>query len=323
MAHLTYAASGVNEPLEKSFLSSVQPLIRSTRRREVLQETERFAGLFALRRYKNPILVSGCDGVGTKLRYAFKGGDHAAVGVDCVAMNVNDVITFGAEPLFFLDYVAVGKLKVRALKDLFKGMVRGCREAGCTLLGGELAQMPSFYKEGEYDISGFCVGVVEKDKLIDGHGVKKGDVILGLASSGFHSNGFSLIRKVYPEKTTPRGAIRKLLRPTRLYVKPVLALTKRFRVKAISHITGGGLYNRVFQGIPKNRHALLYHGSWPIPKPFLDLQKKGRIDPVTMFTTFNMGIGMTVAVSRKDVPAIQSTLRRFRIPSWVIGEIVG
>ena len=188
MARLTYKRAGVDEALEKSLLSSLQSLFRTTRRPEVLKETERFAGLFALRRYRNPILVSGCDGVGTKLRYAFRMNDHTSVGVDCVAMNVNDVVTFGAEPLFFLDYVATGRLRPKALRGLFRGMVRGCREAGCALLGGEMAQMPSFYKEGEYDVAGFCVGVVEKGRLIDGKDVRKGDLILGLASNGFHSN---------------------------------------------------------------------------------------------------------------------------------------
>lgn len=230
---LTYRRAGVNEALEHSFLRSLQGVIRTTRRPEVLKETERFAGLFALRRYRNPVLVSGCDGVGTKLRYAFRMNQHEAVGVDCVAMNVNDVVTFGAEPLFFLDYVATGKLRPRTLTGLFKGMIRGCREAGCTLLGGEMAQMPSFYKEGEYEVAGFCVGVVEKDRLIDGKDVAKGDLILGLASNGFHSNGFSLIRKVYPEKTLTPTLAPKLLRPTRIYVKPILTLTKRFRVKAV------------------------------------------------------------------------------------------
>ena len=323
MPSLTYRRSGVDEAAEKSFLRSVQRLIRTTRRPEVLKETERFAGLFALRKYRHPVLVSGCDGVGTKLRYAFRIGRHESVGIDCVAMNVNDVVTFGAEPLFFLDYVATGKLKPHALKGLFKGMVQGCREAGCVLLGGEMAQMPSFYHKGEYEVAGFCVGAVEKERLIDGSHTAKGDLILGLASSGFHSNGFSLIRRVYPEKEVRPAAAKQLLHPTRIYVKPILALTRRFRLKAVSHITGGGLYNRVFQGIPKNRHAVLYHNSWPIPKLFLDLQKKGRISWKEMLTTFNMGIGMTVVCSRKEAPAVQSALRRFRISSWVIGEIIG
>ena len=322
MAHLTYRRSGVNEALEKSFLRSIQRLIHTTRRPEVLKETERFAGLFALRNYRNPVLVSGCDGVGTKLRYAFRMNQHEAVGVDCVAMNVNDVVTFGAEPLFFLDYIATGKLKPAALTGLFRGMVRGCREAGCVLLGGEMAQMPSFYKEGEYDLAGFCVGVVEKDKLIDGKEAAKGDLILGLASNGFHSNGFSLIRKVYPEKSLRSASARQLLRPTRIYVKPILALTKRFHLKAISHITGGGLYNRVFQGIPAKRHAVLYRGSWPIPRLFRELRRKGRIEEREMFTTFNMGIGMTVVCPRKEAIPIQRTLHRFNISSWIIGEIV-
>ncbi len=317
-----YAKSGVSYSSVDRLLEKAKPFIRNTRRPEVLRDTGKFAGLFALKKYRDPILVSSTDGVGTKLKYAFAAGGHEAVGIDCVAMNVNDIVTFGAEPLFFLDYVATGKIKEKALLSLLRGITRGCREAGCALIGGETAQMNGFYADGEYDVAGFVVGVVEKKNLIDGREVSKGDVLLGLASSGIHSNGFSLVRKIFPEKRTPRAVLKRLLRPTRIYVKPVLFLQKHFVLKAISHITGGGLRDRIFQNIPKARHAVLYDGSWPVPGIFSDIQKRGRLSREEMFATFNMGIGLSLVCRRRDAESIQRSLKSFRIASWVIGEVV-
>jgi len=318
----SYAKSGVSFSRADRLIQNALPFIQRTRRPEVLKNLGRFAGLFQLKKYRHPILVSSTDGVGTKLRYAFATHRHEEVGIDCVAMNVNDIVTFGAEPLFFLDYVATGKIQGGALMSLLRGISRGCREAGCALISGETAEMPGFYADGEYDVAGFVVGVVEKEKLIDGKGVAKGDVILGLASSGIHSNGFSLVRKIFPERRTPPSLLKKILRPTRIYVKPILSLAKRFPLKAVSHITGGGLANRVFQNIPSKRHAVLYEKSWPVPLIFLEIEKRGKLSRKEMLSIFNMGIGMSVVCRRKDVKEIQRTLRSFRISSWVIGEVV-
>lgn len=318
----SYARSGVSFTRADRLMQKVHPLIQKTRRPEVLKNAGRFAGLFALKKYRRPVLVSSTDGVGTKLKYAAAAGRHEEVGIDCVAMNVNDIVTFGAEPLFFLDYVATGRIKERALLLLLRGVSRGCREAGCALISGETAEMPGFFPDGEYDIAGFAVGVVEERELIDGKSVAKGDLILGLASSGLHSNGFSLVRKIFPEKKASRAFLKKLLRPTRIYVKPVLSLRKRFCLKAISHITGGGLYNRVFQNIPAARHAVLYEKSWPIPSIFLEIEKRGKLSRKEMFRTFNMGIGLALVCRRKDSGGIQRVLTSFGISSWVIGEVV-
>ena len=319
---LSYAKAGVSFSRADRLIQHALPFIRKTRRPEVLKDRGRFAGLFALRKYRNPVLVSSTDGVGTKLKYAFAANRHEEVGVDCVAMNVNDIVTFGAEPLFFLDYVATGRIKERALLPLLKGISRGCREAGCALISGETAEMPSFYPDGEYDVAGFVVGVVEKKELIDGRNIVKGDAILGLASSGIHSNGFSLVRKIFPEKRTSSSMLKKLLRPTRIYVKPILSLKNRFSLKSISHITGGGLSNRIFQNVPPKRHAILYRGSWPIASIFLEIEKRGKLSRKEMFSTFNMGIGMSVVCRRKDIGGIQEALQSFGISSWVIGEVV-
>ena len=317
-----YAKAGVSFSRADHLIEEALPFIQKTRRTEVLKNRGRFAGLFALRKYRNPVLVSSTDGVGTKLKYAFAANRHEEVGIDCVAMNVNDIVTFGAEPLFFLDYVATGRIKERALLPLLKGISRGCQEAGCALISGETAEMPGFYADGVYDVAGFVVGVVEKGEIIDGKNVTKGDVLLGLASSGIHSNGFSLVRKIFPEKRTSSMMLKKLLRPTRIYVKPILALKKRFCLKAVSHITGGGLSNRVFQNIPPKRHAILYKGSWPVPSIFLEIEKRGKLSRGEMLSTFNMGIGMTLVCRKSDVEGIRRLLKSFGISSWVIGEVV-
>ena len=318
----SYKKAGVSFSRVDRLMERAAPLLRRTRRPEVLKDAGRFAGLFALKKYRRPILVSSTDGVGTKLKYAFAVGRHEEVGIDCVAMNVNDIVTFGAEPLFFLDYVATGKIRGEALLGLLRGMTRGCREAGCALIGGETAEMPGFYSDGEYDVAGFVVGVVEKENLIDGKSVAKGDLILGLASNGIHSNGFSLVRKIFPEKKMSRAVLKRLLRPTRIYAKPVLTLARCFHLRAISHITGGGLANRIFQNIPPKRHAVLYKNSWPIPPVFHEMERRGSIGREEMLSTFNMGIGMSIVCSRKEVTAIQRALRAFHLPSWVIGEVI-
>lgn len=317
-----YEKAGVSFSRADAFLERALPLVRKTRRPEVLKDVGRFAGLFALKKYRRPVLVSSTDGVGTKLKYAFAAERSEEVGIDCVAMNVNDIVTFGAEPLFFLDYVATGKIRQRILLSLLRGISRGCREGGCALLGGETAEMPGFYPDGEYDLAGFSVGVVEKGRIIDGNEVAKGDCLVGLASNGIHSNGFSLVRKVFPENRASPKMLKRLLQPTRIYVKPILSLQKKFFLKAITHITGGGLANRLFQNIPPKHHAILFERSWPIPPIFLEIEKRGKISHREMMATFNMGIGMAIVCRRKDVAGIQRFLRSFRIPSWIIGEVV-
>ncbi len=314
-----YAKSGVSFERVDRFIQKAFPYIRSTRRPGVVKSTGRFAGVF---KHRGECWVSSTDGVGTKLEYAFAADRHEEVGIDCVAMNVNDIVTKGAEPRFFLNYIATGRVREKSLLPLLRGISRGCREAGCALISGETAEMPGFFPDGKYDVAGFAVGVTKEKEFIGDRKISKGDLIIGLASSGLHSNGFSLVRKVFPENRTSRAMMKRLLRPTRIYVKPVLALKKRFFLKSVIHITGGGLYNRLFENIPKSRHAVLYQKSWPIPSIFLEIEKRGRIPRKEMLSTFNMGIGMAVVCRAKDISGIRRVLKRFRIPSWVIGEVV-
>jgi len=250
------------------------------------------------RGYRQPVLVSGTDGVGTKLKLAFALGRHDTVGIDLVAMSANDVLVQGAEPLFFLDYFATGKLEPGVAAEVIRGIARGCELAGCALIGGETAEMPGMYPEGEYDLAGFCVGVVEKDRILDGKGIKPGDVLLGLASSGPHSNGYSLIRKIV-EKEKP-DFLEGLLEPTRIYVKPVLKLLQRTPVKGLAHITGGGLVGNVPRILPKRTRAVIRKASWPRPDVFQWLQRAGNVAEDEMHRVFNCGIGMVVVVAPSE-----------------------
>jgi phosphoribosylformylglycinamidine cyclo-ligase len=276
-----------------------------------------FSGLFPieLRKYKKPLLVASTDGVGTKLKIAQLIKKHDTVGIDLVAMGVNDVITCGAKPLFFLDYFATGKLELGIAQEVIKGIYEGCCQSGCRLLGGETAEMPGFYEPGEYDLAGFCVGIVDGEEVIDGREIRPGDIIFGLPSSGLHSNGFSLVRKIFSEREL-RSLSKELLKPTRIYVKDILAV--RSIVRGIAHITGGGFTDNILRILPQRCRALIHKGSWKVPGIFEVLRKKGKIAEEEMFHTFNMGIGMVLVVS----PDKRKRLL-FRLPEALpIGEVV-
>lgn len=334
MAKLTYKSAGVDIDAGDRFVEKITPLVRSTFRPEVLTDLGGFSGLFALKnkKYKEPVLVSGTDGVGTKLKVAFLADRHDTVGIDLVAMCVNDVAVTGAEPLFFLDYFATGKLFPEKTVEVMKGIVNGCRQSGCALIGGETAEMPSFYPEGEYDLAGFCVGVVDKKKIINGKKIKPKDLLIGLASSGLHSNGFSLVRKVFFEKngltvrdrlpglTKPLGE--ELLTPTVIYVKTLLKLKERIELKGAAHITGGGITENLPRVLPKGCAAQVKRGRWEIPPIFEILQKMGEIDSEEMYTDFNMGIGMIIVVPQTDLRPALSLLKKLGQKAFVIGEIV-
>ena len=302
----------------------MRPLISTTRRPEVLADRGQFAGLFHLTpsRWRDPILVASTDGVGTKLKVAQAAGVSEAIGVDVVAMNTNDVLVYGAQPLFFLDYIAVGRMASGLMSGLLRGIVAGCRESGCALLGGETAEMPGVYARGEYDVAGFCVGAVERARLIDGSRVEAGDVVVGLASSGVHANGFSLVRRVFTEAQV-RRLKHELLRPTRIYVKPVLQAMRSVSIHAITHVTGGGIARRL-PGLAGQRTSLrvrLLPESWPIPAIFYAIQRAGRISRDEMMRTFNMGIGMALAVGASDATRLVKVMGRAGIPAWPIGTI--
>jgi phosphoribosylformylglycinamidine cyclo-ligase len=334
----TYRRSGVDVEGADAWLSRMKPLIRSTRRSEVLSDRGQFAGLFrlsgAMRGMRDPVLVASTDGAGTKLKLAqllepagangsaAAPGAHEAIGVDVVAMNTNDVLAYGAAPLFFLDYMAVGALQPPLMSKLMRGIVRGCRESGCVLLGGETAEMPGVYGRGEYDVAGFCVGIAERKRLITGEAVRAGDVLVGLGSSGPHANGFSLVRKVFGPPQLRRWA-RALMQPTRIYVRPVLRALQRAEVHAIAHITGGGLARRLHSLTAKRPGltARVIDGGWPVPPVFDAIQQAGRISWDEMRRTFNMGLGMVLAVPRRDSGRLVRLLRASGAPAWPVGLI--
>lgn len=330
----TYQDAGVDIDAGNTAVEMMKQHVRSTYRPEVLGDIGGFGGLFALnaRSYQEPVLVSGTDGVGTKLRLAFMMDKHDTIGIDAVAMCVNDILVQGAEPLFFLDYLAVGKLEPDQAAQIVKGVADGCRQAGCALIGGETAEMSGFYPVGEYDIAGFAVGIVDKPKIITGSAIKAGDVILGLPSSGLHSNGYSLVRKVCfeaaalkPEQTI--GELGKqlgeeLLTPTRIYVQAVKPLLDKFTIKGMVHITGGGFTENIPRVLPANCNAVITKGLWPIPKVFPLLQQWGNIAEQEMYRTFNMGIGMMLVVSAADEAAVMQDLSARGEAVYRIGEIV-
>lgn len=330
---LTYKSAGVDIDEGDRFVRLISPLAKMTFRPEVITELGSFSGLFRLnrRKYRSPVLVSGTDGVGTKLKIAFLVDCHDTVGIDLVAMCINDILTCGAEPLFFLDYFATGKLKPDKAAEVVKGIAQGCRESGCALLGGETAEMPGFYKAGEYDLSGFAVGVVEEKEIIDGSSIKKGDVIIGLSSSGLHSNGFSLVRKIVFEKkkTSLRTILdhsgtklgEELLKPTRIYVEAFNAVRKKVRIKGMAHITGGGLAGNVSRVIPAGLRADISFYSWPVQRIFRVLQEWGNVPEEDMQKTFNMGIGYVMVVSRKDQEIVRAILHRRGFDAYQIGYI--
>ncbi|MBM3251983.1 MAG: phosphoribosylformylglycinamidine cyclo-ligase [Candidatus Omnitrophica bacterium] len=320
---LTYKSSGVDIDKADKFKKEIKSLVAKTFTKEVMGGIGGFGSLydFSLAEYRHPILVSSSDGVGTKLIIAKLVGKHDTVGIDLVAMNTNDILCLGARPIFFLDYIASGKLQPQVLRDVIKGIAEGCKQSACSLIGGETAELPGMYAEGDYDLGGFVVGVVEKGKIIDGSKIKVGDVILGLESSGIHSNGYSLARKVFSPAEQKRFA-RELLEPTRIYVKPVLDIIKNVNVKGIAHITGGAFYGKIPRIIPRGMSALIDKNSWPVPKIFKMIKKNGNVEEKEMYKTFNMGIGMVLVLKSGDVPKVKKILAKYRLKSWVIGKII-
>jgi phosphoribosylformylglycinamidine cyclo-ligase len=317
---LTYRDAGVDIDEGDALVERIKPHARRTARREVLAGIGGFGGLFEVPAgYREPVMVVGTDGVGTKLKLAFLAGRHDTVGIDLVAMSVNDVVVCGAEPVVFLDYFATSRLRAADAEQVIKGIAEGCVRAGCALIGGETAELPGFYAEGEYDLAGFCVGVVEKSRILDGSKVVAGDAVLGLASSGLHSNGFSLARKVF-EPLTPQLA-QELLEPTRIYVKDCLALRDAVDVHAFAHVTGGGLPGNLPRVLPSGHRAVLRRGSWTEPPIFGRIQKAGNIADAEMLRTFNMGIGMCAVVSRADLSRALSLLRQRGQEAFEIGMV--
>jgi phosphoribosylformylglycinamidine cyclo-ligase len=327
---ITYKDAGVDIEAGDELVERIKPAVKRSMRPEVLGGLGGFGALFEipLDRYKKPVLVSGTDGVGTKLRLAIETGRHGTIGIDLVAMCANDVVVQGAEPLFFLDYYATGKLSVEVAETVIKGIVEGCVQAGAALIGGETAEMPGMYADGDYDLAGFCVGIVEKDAVIDGKHTRPGDVIIGLPSSGPHSNGYSLIRKlIKTAKATPSTKIEggllydALLAPTRIYVKSLLALAKAVPVRSFAHITGGGLTENIPRVIPPGLEVQLSAKTWNQPPVFDWLQKAGSIPSVEMYRTFNCGIGMTVCVAAEHGDKALKLLTELGEQPSVIGEV--
>jgi phosphoribosylformylglycinamidine cyclo-ligase len=327
---ITYKDAGVDIEAGDELVERIKPHVKRSMRPEVLAGLGGFGALFEVPvdRYKRPVLVSGTDGVGTKLRLAIETGRHGTIGIDLVAMCANDVVVQGAEPLFFLDYYATGKLSIDVAESVIKGIVEGCVQAGAALIGGETAEMPGMYAEGDYDLAGFCVGIVEKDAIIDGGRTRPGDVLIGLPSSGPHSNGYSLIRKLLSVgKATPTTKLAggllydALLAPTRIYVKPLLALAKAVPIHGMAHITGGGLTENIPRVVPKGLEALLSVRTWERPEVFNWLQKTGNIASAEMYRTFNCGIGMTVTVAAEHVDKSLKMLRDHGEAPVVIGEL--
>ena len=313
-AGLSYRAAGVDIDAGDQLVENIKPIARRTLRDGVLAGIGGFGALFEVpKRFRNPVLVSGTDGVGTKLKLAFQLGRHDTIGIDLVAMSVNDILVQGAEPRFFLDYFACGHLDVPTATSVIKGIAAGCEQAGCALIGGETAEMPGMYSPGEYDLAGFAVGVVEKDRILDGSGIAEGDVVLGLASSGAHSNGYSLIRRILEREATDlssdfhgRPLADALLAPTRIYVKPVLGLLQQVPVKGLAHITGGGLLENLPRILESHLTAELERDAWPRSPLFSWLQKKGRVSDQEMLRVFNCGIGMIAVLGEEEAePAMQ------------------
>ncbi len=330
---LTYKDAGVDIEAGNRLVKNIAPLVKDTFRSEVLADIGGFGALFSLRteNYRDPILVSSTDGVGTKLKIAFLADKHDTIGIDLVAMVVNDIVVQGAEPLFFLDYLAASKLDVDRATEIIAGIARGCKEAGCSLIGGESAEMPGFYQGSDYELAGFAVGIVDKSRLIDGSEVKVGDKIIGLASSGLHSNGYSLARRVLleasdygldeklPELELNLGD--ELLRPTRIYVRSLLNLQRDFSIKGIAHITGGGLQENVVRVVPNRCQVRIDSNSWPRLPIFDLIAREGKVADKEMLTTFNCGIGMALIVAVEEVDDILERLPGLGEQGYVIGEI--
>jgi len=329
MRRMTYKKAGVDIAKAALFKQKIKPLVRGSFSSEVLKDIGGFGSFFRFpkERYKEPILVSSSDGVGTKLKIAVLADKHDTVGIDAVAMNVNDILCTGAATLFFLDYIAFSRLEGNVLVDVVKGINEGCLQADCSLIGGETAQMPGMYKDGDYDVAGFCVGVVERKDIIDGTKIEVGDSVIGLESNGIHSNGYSLVRRVFNENELKKMS-GELLKPTRIYVKPVLSLLRntqyaiRNTIKGIAHITGGAFYDKIARILPEKVNVRIDKNSWIVPKIFRLMQNKGNIEDKEMYHTFNMGVGMVLIVEPGYAKTVISKLAEFKLKSWIIGEVV-
>ncbi|UTH72480.1 phosphoribosylformylglycinamidine cyclo-ligase [Chromobacterium sp. IIBBL 290-4] len=327
---LSYRDAGVDIDAGDALVENIKPYAKRTMRPEVLGGIGGFGALVEIsKKYQEPVLVSGTDGVGTKLKLAFDWNRHDTVGIDLVAMSVNDILVQGAEPLFFLDYFACGKLDVAQATEVIKGIAAGCEQAGCALTGGETAEMPGMYVPGEYDLAGFAVGVVEKSKVISGRGIVPGDVVLGLGSNGAHSNGYSLVRKIIeraqPDLDAPFEGDKSLrdavIAPTRIYVKPLLKLIETLPVKGMAHITGGGITENTPRVLPEGTVAQIDASSWPLPKLFQWLQREGNVDIQEMYRTFNCGIGMVVVVAPEHAEQAAELLREAGEAVYRIGQV--
>lgn len=344
MAGISYKDAGVDIEAKGKFTTDIYQQLRRTFGPRVIENPGGFAGLFSLnydselfsKNSQHPVLVASTDGVGTKLKIAFMMDRHDTIGIDLVAMCVNDILVMGAEPLFFLDYMASSRMIPGKMKEVLRGIANGCCEAGCALLGGETPEMPGFYHDGEYDLAGFAVGVIERNKIIDGKGIGVDDVVIGLKSSGLHSNGFSLVRKVLFEKAkldvnskikAINGTIGdELLKPTKIYVKPIRALLRHYRfkkvVKGMAHITGGGLVENIPRVLPEGCSVRIKKGSWPVPAIFEIIQKRGKIKEDEMYKVLNMGIGMVLIVSKYYAPSIIKKLKQLKEDSFIIGKVI-
>jgi len=324
MPSLTYKDSGVDITKGNQLIEKIKPIAKATLRPGVLAGLGGFGAMFEIPidRYKNPVLISGTDGVGTKLMVAEMLNKHDTIGIDLVAMCVNDLIVQGAEPLFFLDYYATGSLNEDVATSVISGIGEGCIQSGCALIGGETAEMPGMYKGEEYDLAGFCVGIVEKNKIIDGSKVSAGDQIIALGSSGPHSNGYSLIRKVLEKSKPSSSQLNSLIEPTKIYVKSILSLIQNLPVHAISHITGGGLLENIPRVLPKHLAANLDQNSWELPQIFKWLQSEGNIDTMEMYRVLNCGVGMVVIVPKALSGEAIKILKSCGENAWLIGEVI-
>ncbi|NLP46741.1 MAG: phosphoribosylformylglycinamidine cyclo-ligase [Epulopiscium sp.] len=329
---MNYKKAGVDVEAGYKAVALMKDHVKSTFREGVITDLGGFSGLFSLDSYdmKEPTLVSGTDGVGTKLKIAFLMDRHDTIGIDCVAMCANDIICCGAEPLFFLDYIACGKNIPEKIATIVKGVAEGCKQSGMALIGGETAEMPGFYPEDEYDMAGFAVGIVDRKKVINGSSIKEGDVLLGLPSSGIHSNGYSLVRKLVNPTVDNISQYmdefgcslgEELLKPTKIYVQAIQTLKKEITIKGVGHITGGGFIENIPRILPKGYHAHIHRNSWPVLPIFSFLQQLGNIEEKDMYNTFNMGIGMVVVVDPREVTKAQQLLETMGEKSYVIGEV--
>jgi phosphoribosylformylglycinamidine cyclo-ligase len=330
---IDYKKAGVDIDTGEAVVERIKGFARSTFRPEVLHGPGGFGGLFApcFDKIEEPVLVAGCDGVGTKLKVAFAANRHDTIGIDCVAMCVNDILVQGAAPLFFLDYLAVGKLDPEQAETIVSGIAEGCRQAGCALLGGETAEMPGFYASGEYDLAGFAVGLVDRSKIVDGASIAKGDAVVGIASAGLHSNGYALARKVLLEEANldlndyqpvfQAPLADELLKPTTIYVRPILEALKKYKIRGMAHITGGGIPGNLPRILPSGLDAEIYTGSWPVPPVFQLIADLGAVNSSEMFRVFNMGIGMMIVIAPDDADSLIKHFDLFQLKSYQIGTI--